>query len=892
MEILEPRQLLYATLANGMPILDSYPSAPAALFLDFDGHPGREYAEPWSLDADGSTFNAEEQAIIYESWRRTSLYYSMFNINVTTIQPSASTPKAWLTMSPTYPGDGIATVNSFPSSGPTGYVPEKNFLKRTAAHEAGHMFGNWHISSYNSDGEKYDTYANPPGEGYGPYGHIMGGGGALGKWTIWHESQTNSPATILDTMAVIAHDLDNYGGDGFRPDDVGGTIATADPLPFVGDTQMRTAVLERLTDTDVFSFVSTGGTYNIAVMRDAPAAPDTKVTIYNSSGIILATEDGDPCAVPEAGTYDSYLTMDLAAGDYYVAVSSRGNQGDQGQYIIRVDPMADGWKAEEVGFTGTPGYSSYDQATGTFTVAGSGYDIGGTEDDLHFLYQTLTGDGSITARVTSLSNSHDYAQGGLMIRDSLAADAKRFGLVLTQDEGMGSYLRTSTGGNTTSYYPQQNTAFAPSWIRITRSGNLFTTYQSDNGVDWIQFGSARTVTMGSTVYIGLAAAEAGGESTENRQLNVATFTDVSLTGDLNVQPNEVADPADLADYNHNGIVDAADYTVWRDSGGDQSGYDLWRAEFGMTGLAPPAGLSVSTITSNSVRLTWSDVAGETGYSIERSSDNVTFTEVATVGADVTSYINTGLSDFERYYFRVRAENSDGVSKPSEVRTALTLAGAVTHVNFISWTSDSIVLDWADAGGETGYRIQQSDNGVTNWTTRGDVAKNIPIFADSGLSADTTYYYRVLTMQGANVTAISSVVHGDTMAAGAGSLAPTIVGADETSLAWDAASLNTPMRGNLLPDSGTKPAAIGRRGSLWLRSGTSHSSDNNLLLDSPRWMALADQAFSSNPDEQRGHVGQSDKRLDETDSSVELPRHHDQALLEMLSADMICRQNPV
>jgi hypothetical protein len=763
-ESLEPRLMLYATLPNGMPILNSYPAAPAAVFLDFDGHAGREYGEPYSLDADPLTFNAEEQAVIYESWRRTALYFSMFNVNVTTIQPAASVPKAWLTMSPTYPGNGVATLNTFPSTGPTGYVPDNNFIGRTPAHEAGHIFGSGHIGSYDNEGNEIDEYANPPG----PYGHIMGGGGALGKWTVWHRSNSG-PATVLDTMALIAGDLDNYGGDGFRPDDVGGTIATAAPLPVIGNTQTRTGILERLTDSDAFSFVSTGGTYNIAVLQDAPAAPDTKVSIYNANGVLLAAEDGDP-RNSLTNSYNSHMTLNLAAGTYYVIVASRGNQGDQGQYIVRVDPMADGWADEDVGFSGTPGYSSYDAATGTFTVAGSGHNIWNDDDSFHYLFQTLSGNGSITARVTGISNSQDWAQGGVMIRESLANDSKHAGLNLTQNNGVEWYWRTATGGNTAGFYPNEGTPFAPTWIRITRTGNTFRAFTSADGMSWTQFGSSINVSMSAKVYIGLAAGEESAESTENQQLNAVTFTNVALTGLLNSQATQLPSPADLTgDVDGSGTVNAADFVLWRKNDGSQSGYDAWRSQFGLTSFAAPSLLPLSA-TYNSVNVNWTDVNGELAYGVERSSDGINFKEVAIVGANVTHYTDANLSDFSQYFYRVRAKNALGVSSPSVVQRVTTQAGTVSNLNFISWTSTDIVLDWTDAGGESGYQVQRSDNGVNGWATRGAVAKNIPIFTDSGLTPSTTYYYRVQTLQGAAVTATSAIVSGSTKAAGAGAVA--------------------------------------------------------------------------------------------------------------------------
>jgi len=56
---------------------------------------------------------------------------------------------------------------------------------------------------------------------------------------------------------------------------------------------------------------------------------------------------------------------------------------------------------------------------GTFTVKGAGADITGTADAFHFLFQTMTGDGSITARITSITGGDgtNTAKVGVMMRD-------------------------------------------------------------------------------------------------------------------------------------------------------------------------------------------------------------------------------------------------------------------------------------------------------------------------------------------------------------------------------------------------------------------------------------------------------------------------------------------
>ena len=170
-------------------------------------------------------------------------------------------------------------------------------------------------------------------------------------------------------------------------------------------TQSAVGIIERLSDADAFSFTSSGGRYSITAGRDAPSGVDLKLSIYNSSGTLIASEDGDPRTLPYSMVNDQHLTLDLSAGTYYAIAESHGNYGDQGQYVLRVDPLPAAWKSDDVGLPGVPGYSSYDSATGTYTVAGSGDDIWNTSDSFQFLYQTLSGNGSITARITSMTNT-------------------------------------------------------------------------------------------------------------------------------------------------------------------------------------------------------------------------------------------------------------------------------------------------------------------------------------------------------------------------------------------------------------------------------------------------------------------------------------------------------
>lgn len=96
----------------------------------------------------------------------------------------------------------------------------------------------------------------------------------------------------------------------------------------------------------------------------------------------------------------------------------------------------------------------------------------------------------------------------------------------------------------------------------------------------------------------------------------------------------------------------------------------------------PANAMVTAYTENSIRLHWLDKSyNETGFIVERSTDGTTFSEVATVWANVAMYTDNGLTNGQEYFYRVRATNTtDGVSASSNITsqvTGVTLNGVWT-----------------------------------------------------------------------------------------------------------------------------------------------------------------------------------------------------------------------
>jgi len=180
------------------------------------------------------------------------------------------------------------------------------------------------------------------------------------------------------------------------------------------------------------------------------------------------------------------------------------------------------WSEQDIGSVGLAGSGNY--ASGTFTLQGSGTDIAGTADQFHFVYQPLNGDGTIIARVASISNTGPWAKGGVMVRESLATGSKHVSTVIeyASTSGAQQVARASTNGATAT--STTTGVAAPYWVKLQRAGNVFTSSISSNGTTWTTVGTT-TVAMSANVYIGLLVC-----AQNNSALNTTVIDNVSLTG--------------------------------------------------------------------------------------------------------------------------------------------------------------------------------------------------------------------------------------------------------------------------------------------------------------------------------------------------------------------------
>lgn len=330
---------------SALPQLSSRPGATAKLFLDFDGHTEAWWGSysgavtpAYDIDGDRTTFSSSELANIYEICARVAEDYAPFNIDVTTIQPGSFADRVavrvaigghyndWFGSG----AGGVAYVGGFYNSASNvAYVFEDalgngnpRYVAEAASHEAGHLFGLLHQSTWSGN-----TLAEAYNGGSGGWAPIMGVGYNAQR-TTWHNGTTsNGPGSWQDDMSVIASPMNAFG---YRPDDHGNTTTSARTIP--GTDVNIAGVIERNDDIDMFSFQTAGGSVNLRV--DLPqygANLDAQLSILRSDGSVVATSG-------PADKQTAAITTTLTAGSYIVAV--RGSQsvaqtyGNVGQYWL------------------------------------------------------------------------------------------------------------------------------------------------------------------------------------------------------------------------------------------------------------------------------------------------------------------------------------------------------------------------------------------------------------------------------------------------------------------------------------------------------------------------------------------------------------------------------
>lgn len=186
-------------------------------------------------------------------------------------------------------------------------------------------------------------------------------------------------------------------------------------------------------------------------------------------------------------------------------------------------PLPSGWQSQDIGGVGAAGSAST-FADEAFTIRGSGADIWGTADELHYAYRTLSGDFDVVARVASVENVDEWTKAGLMLRGSTSAGAAHASLFATPTTVKGLSFQARRQAGATSSEHARIAVTAPVWLKLSRrGGHVQAAWRSSEGEAWTNL-PVVAVSLPNPVLVGFAVS-----SHRDGRLATATFDRFSVT---------------------------------------------------------------------------------------------------------------------------------------------------------------------------------------------------------------------------------------------------------------------------------------------------------------------------------------------------------------------------
>jgi len=613
---------------NAVPAFNSNPAAKAQLYLDFDGEPAGTWgfynlpATPaYDQDSSPTSFSDGELASIRQIWARVAEKYSPFNVNVTTVNPGSFLNGQALRVviggTGTWTGGtygGVANVGSFYDVCANAvYVFSANFGGTNVKCIAEAAA---HEAGHGFGLEHQSTYdsSGTKTNEYNPGNSMVAPIVGLSYYSARGLWWRGTSTTPTKVQDDMAVLAGANNAFGYRADDIGNTISTGAPLLVSGSTASGSGVIDKTTDRDYFSFTTDAGivSFSGSVMADGPTL-DLKLELWSAGGSLIATAD--------TATFGESLSATVAAGSYRLVVASHGSYGDVGQYTVS------GTIIPALNYVNAPA-----------SLAGSV--VSATQINLTWVDQSNNETGFVIQRSTdnglTWSNLASTAANVTTYLDATAAPGTAYvyhvnatGASTISDVSNTVSVTTVPAAPANLAATASNTEISLAWSDVVGETG-YHIERSNNGVSgWVQVAVASVnatsykdagLAMGTSYYYRVFGTGVAGESQAS---NVAAATTKLLS--------VPAAPTDL----------------------------------------------VARLVKNKIKLAWRDnSSNESGFKLERSTDGLLWSPLATLGTNTTSYTGSRPRS-GTYYYRVCAYNAAGNS-PFSLNTQIAFGLAVTR----------------------------------------------------------------------------------------------------------------------------------------------------------------------------------------------------------------------
>jgi regulation of enolase protein 1 (concanavalin A-like superfamily) len=543
-------------------------------------------------------------------------------------------------------------------------------------------------------------------------------------WRYIGYTNTTMAATVYVGIAVTSHNAN--------------ALTTAK----VSNVSVRSAGTSNQLPTVSLSAPANGATYTApATIGLSASASDADGTISSVQFYRGSTLIGSDTSAPYA-----YSWSNVPAGSYTLTAVATDNLGGRTTSAARTITVSDSsgtvpspWAAQDIGNPAVAGSAS--ESSGTFTIKGAGRDIWDSADQFQFVYQLLTGDGSVQARVQSVAAIHAWSKAGVMMRESLSAGSKHASMFASGSNGMAFQRRASTGG--TSLHTYGTAANAPYWVRLVRQGDVFEAYDSPDGRTWKLIGR-QTISMLQTIYVGLAVTSHDTATATTAAISNVTVTEGSSSGQ---SPSvTLTAPANGATYTAPATVTLAANAS--DSDGTIARVDFYRGS-----------TLIGSDTTSPYSVSWSNVAaGSYSLTAVATDNSGNTTRSNAVSITVNSTTNT-----PPIVSIVSPASGASFAAPTTVPITASASdsdGSVTKVEFYAGTTliatdttSPYSVNWANAApGTYSITARATDNGGavrTSTAVSVTLRPSQAVFTASADHATVTSYRLDIFVGGAN-----------------------------------------------------------------------------------------------------------------------------------------------
>ena len=179
-------------------------------------------------------------------------------------------------------------------------------------------------------------------------------------------------------------------------------------------------------------------------------------------------------------------------------------------------------------------------------------------------------------------------------------------------------------------------------------------------------------------------------------------------------------------------------------------------------VSAPTNLKVTEYSDKAAKLSWSKVAGVTGYLVYYSKDNSNFTKLKTINSQsTTSYTVGGLTAGKAYYFAlISYTNINGKITKSERTSSLKITAtssssvpAPSNLKVAEYSNSAIKLTWTKASDVTGYYVYRSTDGK-KYSKIKTLKASTTAYTNTSLTAGQKYYYSIASYKNTSTGAVA------------------------------------------------------------------------------------------------------------------------------------------